>query len=103
SGGTFNLALDQQTVSGTTYTPSGNRTLNLGGSYNQTGGAFKCDYLQSRGYSRAMHFQGSGNSFTQSAGTLSTTNIDLFVDNGAALTLNNNLSVSKSFTNSSGG
>ena len=29
--------------------------------------------------------------------------MDLFVDNGASLTLNNNLSVSKSFTNSSGG
>ena len=50
-----------------------------------------------------MHFRGPGNSFTQSAGTLSTTNLDLFVDNGASLTLNNNLSVSKSFTNSSGG
>ncbi|MGD0745390.1 MAG: MBG domain-containing protein, partial [Verrucomicrobiota bacterium] len=103
SGGTFNLALDQQTVGGTTYTASGNRTLNLAGSYNQTGGAFKCDYLQSRGGSRAVHFQGPGNSFTQSAGTLATANLDFFVDNGAALTLNNNLSVSKSFTNSSGG
>ena len=103
SGGTFNLALDQQKAGSTTYTPSGNRTLNLGGSYNQTGGTFKCDYLQSRGGSRAVHFRGPGKSFTQSAGTMSTTNLDLFVDNGASLTLNNNLSVSKSFTNSSGG
>ena len=103
SGGTFNLALDKQTVGSTTYTPSGNRTLNLGGAYNQTGGTFKCDYLQSRGGSRTVHFQGPGKSFTQSAGTLATTNMDFFVDNGASLTMSNGMAVGQSLTVSSGG
>ena len=82
-------------------TGSGTFTLNLAGNYNQTGGTFLDN--SSSGI-LTVNFTGAGKTFTQSGGTLNTTNINFSVSSGASLTLNNNLTenASRTFTVNSG-
>src|SRR5213082_195194 len=65
-------------------------SINLAGSYNETGGAFLC----SGAGGLALNFTGINKTFTQSAGAINTANISFTVNAGASLTLNNGLSVS---------
>ncbi|HBB86211.1 MAG TPA: hypothetical protein DC047_01185, partial [Blastocatellia bacterium] len=81
TGGTLNI------VSGTSV-----GTLNIGGNFNQSGGTFTA----SSGGPHAVNFTGSSKTFTQSAGTLTNTNINWTVNNGASLTLANNLGIATS-------
>jgi trimeric autotransporter adhesin len=78
---------------------SGN-SLGIGGSYNQTSGAFS----QGSG-ALAINFTGANKAFIQSGGTLNTGNMSFSVTNNASLTLSNALSVSsgQSFTVKIGG
>ena len=66
------------------------RTVNIGGSFIQTGGTVKCT-----GSSNpvTISFTGLNSSFTQSGGTLTNNNINWRINDGASLTLNNNLPV----------
>ena len=64
-------------------------TINLAGSYNETGGAFLC----SGAGGLALNFTGVNKTFTQSAGTINPANMSFTVNSGASLTLNNGLSV----------
>jgi len=71
------------------------RSINIGGNYNQTGGT-----VQSSGTSNrvTINFTGTNKTFIQSAGTLTSTNINWAVNSAASLTLNNNLPVANSRT-----
>ncbi|HKQ03882.1 MAG TPA: fibronectin type III domain-containing protein, partial [Blastocatellia bacterium] len=62
-------------------------TVNLSGSYNQSGGTFNPNATLS------FNFAGTSKTFTQSGGTLTNTNINWTVNSGASITLNNNLAV----------
>jgi hypothetical protein len=64
--------------------------LNIGGNYTQTGGTFNPNM---GALTLAVNFTGSGKTFTQSAGTLTNTAINWTVNNGASLTLANDLPV----------
>lgn len=79
---------------------SASRSVSIGGNYNQTGGTVKCT-----GSSNpvTVTFTGSGKTFTQSAGTLTNTNINWAIADGASLTLINNLPVATSRTLTVGG
>ncbi|PYK99606.1 MAG: hypothetical protein DME19_08070, partial [Verrucomicrobia bacterium] len=76
-------------------------TINLAGSYNETGGAFLC----SGAGGLALNFTGVNKTFTQSAGAINTANMSFTVNSGASLTLNNGLSVGtgQNFTVSNNG
>jgi hypothetical protein len=63
--------------------------ISLGGSYNQTGGTFDGDASGSMTFA----FTGTNKTFTQSAGTLTNSDINWTINSGASLTLNNNLPV----------
>ena len=71
-------------------------TLNLAGNYNQTGGTVYTSTTQ-LGANVAMNFTGANKTFTQSSGSFNPSGgsysqrIDFNVNNGASLTLNNNL------------
>jgi hypothetical protein len=67
---------------------SGN-SLGIGGSYNQTGGAFS----QGSG-ALAINFTGANKNFIQSGGTLNTGDMSFSVTNNASLTLSNALVIS---------
>ncbi|HCV42143.1 MAG TPA: hypothetical protein DGH68_01570, partial [Bacteroidetes bacterium] len=69
-------------------------TLNLGGSFNQTGGTFEPNVNTSS--TLTINFKGSGKSFTKSAGTLVDNQIDWVVDSAASLTLMNGLTIGSS-------
>ena len=77
---------------------TGAPTINIGGSFNQTGGT-----ISSSGSSTLINFTGSDKTFTQSGGTLTNTNINWTIANGASLTLVNNLPVATSRTLTVGG
>ncbi|TMQ73698.1 MAG: hypothetical protein E6K81_03330, partial [Candidatus Eisenbacteria bacterium] len=103
SGNNFILTIGGSLVlqAGTfNWTTGGNntQTLNLAGDWNQTGGTF-----QDTGPAVTVNFTGSGRSFTQSGGTLTTTNMIFAVPSGASLTLNNGLSVATTRTFTVGG
>ena len=70
-------------------------TLNMG-SYNQTGGTFAANVNASSTLS--MRFTGANGTFTQSAGTLTNTQLNWFVNSGAVATLSNNLLVATART-----
>lgn len=76
-GGTLNISNSAANVC----------ALSLAGSYSQTGGTFNPNANLS------FNFNGAGKTFTQSAGTLTSTNINWTLSAGASLTLNNNLTV----------
>ncbi len=89
-GGTFSLCNSATTTVA---------TINLSGNFNQSGGTLQ------RGTSTAnqnFNFVNGtlSRTFTQSAGSFTTTGIAFSVALNAALTLNSNLSVAASFTNS---
>ncbi len=89
-GGTFSLCNSATTTVA---------TINLSGNFNQSGGTLQ------RGTSTAnqnFNFVNGtlSRTYTQSAGTFTTTGIAFSVALNAALTLNSNLSVAASFTNS---
>lgn len=83
SGGTLDLSSTTGVV-----------TFNIGGSFNQTGGTFTA----SGSVADSVNFTGTNKTFTQSAGTLTNTNINWTVNGGASLTLANNLPVATSRT-----
>ncbi|MBK7213755.1 MAG: T9SS type A sorting domain-containing protein [Bacteroidales bacterium] len=68
------------------------KVINLSGNYNQTGGTFK----NTNSKVLTINFKGSGKTFTQSAGTLTSTYINWDINSGASLSLNNNLPVATS-------
>lgn len=70
------------------------KIINLGGNYTQTGGTFS----NSNSNPLTINFKGSGKTFTQSAGTLTSTNINWNVNTGASLALQNNLPVAATKT-----
>jgi hypothetical protein len=70
------------------------KIINLSGNYLQTGGTFK----NTHSGVLSFNFKGLAKSFTQSAGTLTSTYINWDVAAAASLTLNNNLSVSSGRT-----
>jgi hypothetical protein len=70
--------------------------LNVGGSYNQTGGVFTPNVNASSGLS--INFSGSNKTFTQSGGTLTNTQINWTIKSGASLFLNNNFPVASGRT-----
>ncbi len=96
-GGVFDFANNVADPSGT---PS--FTLNLGGSYLQTGGTFTHTESEAP---LLINFTGTNASFTQSGGTFTTTRINFNIASGAVLTLNSPITVAsgRSFVVSSGG
>ncbi len=66
------------------------KIINLGGSYNQTGGTF----TNSNSNPLTFNFNGSGKTFTQSDGILTSSYINWNVRTGASLAILNNLPVS---------
>jgi hypothetical protein len=66
------------------------KIINLGGNYNQTGGTF----TNSNSNPLTVNFNGSGKTFTQSGGTLTSSYINWNVSTGASLAILNNLPVS---------
>lgn len=79
-----------------TNTASANsQVLNIGGNFVQTGGTFT--HLNTT-TPLTLNFTGNNKTFTQSAGTLTNTNINWNVGPGALLSLNSNLAVAASRT-----
>ena len=68
------------------------KVINLHGNYNQTGGTF----TNSDSNPLTVNFTGSGKTFTESSGNITSTYINWNVNNGASLALLNNLPVSGS-------
>ena len=68
------------------------KVINLHGNYNQTGGTF----TNSNSNPLTVNFTGSGKTFTQSSGNITSTYINWNINNGASLALLNNLPVSGS-------
>lgn len=98
---TLNISNDLNIVSGSLqFSNAGANTntfiLNLGGSYNQTGGSFSANVNSSSNLS--INLTGVNKSFTQSGGTLTNTQINWKINDGASLTLNNNLPVASGRT-----
>lgn len=87
SGGTLNFS--NGSTSGRTF------ILNLGGNFNQTGGTFT-HTNSTVGDELKINFTGSGKSFIQSAGTITSTYMNWDVNSGASLSLNNDLPVATS-------
>jgi hypothetical protein len=78
--------------------------VNLSGNYNQTGGTLIC--MNTASFPTIGFTGGTASvTFTQSAGTLTTTNINWQIANGKTLTLNNafTIAASRSMTIASGG
>ncbi len=69
--------------------------LNIGGSYNQTGGTFDPNTSTSN---LTINFTGTNKTFTQSAGTLTNTRINWALSNGASLTIASNFTLAGSRT-----
>jgi hypothetical protein len=91
-----NLNISNGTLNTSNGTNSGiSFNINLGGSYNQTGGTFNHNNSSSL---LNFYFTGTNKTFTQSAGTLTNTNINWNINSGASLTLNNNLPIASSRT-----
>ncbi len=69
---------------------SGSFILNIGSAYYQTGGTFQNDFVSGM----TVNFTGSAGTFTRTpSGTFTSTYMNLFVVNGAILTLNDTLKV----------
>jgi hypothetical protein len=89
---TLNVGNDLIIQNGTVDFSSGAssvKIINLGGNYTQTGGTF----LNSNANVLTFNFMGSGKTFTHSAGTLTSSNINWDVNAGASLALLNDLPV----------
>lgn len=80
----------------------GTATVNITGSYNQAGGTV---YANNGAIATTLNFKGANETFTQSGGTLTTTNINFNVNGAASLSLSNDLTIagSRTLTVSSGG
>lgn len=90
-GGNFNIQ------SGTLDFASGaatSKVLNIGGNYNQTGGTF----TNSNSNLLTINFTGAGKTFTQSAGTLTSTYMNWVITSPASLSLLSDLNVSSGRT-----
>jgi LPXTG-site transpeptidase (sortase) family protein len=67
-------------------------TMNIAGNFNMTGGTVQTNTTQTGSYG-VMNFSGANKTFTQSGGTFNggTSRININVNNGASLTMNNNI------------
>ena len=94
---TITISGDLIIQSGTLDAQAANKEtiINLGGSFNQTGGTFTTSGTSP---TVTFNFTGSGKTFTQSGGTITNTFFDWSVNSGAILTLNNNLPVASGRT-----